>query len=73
MARKAGREKEFARWPKFKDQYIRTFGKMIEDRKAQGLVIYDYAATAEDWFSWWMSDKPVGDKNEEQMEMELLN
>ena len=72
MARKAGREQEFARWPKFKDQYIRTFAKMIEDRKKENLVIYDYASTAQDWFNWWISDKPVGDKNEAQMELELL-
>lgn len=72
MAKKASRKMEFDRWPKYKDQYIRTFAKMIEDRKKENLVIYDYAATAEDWFNWWVSDRPAGDKDEAQMELELL-
>lgn len=71
MARKAGREKEFERWPKFKDQYIRTFARMIDERRSAGLTVFDYASTAESWFEWWMSDKAADDVNEAQMELEL--
>ena len=71
MARKAGREKEFARWPKYKNQYIRTFGRMIEARKAAGLKIFDVGHTAQEWFEWWMSDRPMNDKDEAQYEIEL--
>ena len=56
MAKQHGREREFARWPKYKEQYIRTFGKMLEARKARGK--YDpsmrWGATALDVFRWWM-------------------
>lgn len=71
MARKAGRERDFARWPKYKEQYIRTFGRMIEARKAAGLTILNFGQTAQELFDWWMSDKPVGDKDEAQLELEL--
>lgn len=71
MARKAGREREFARWPGFKKQYIKTFEKMIEARKAEGRIIFDYASTAERWFEWWMSDRPMEDRDEAQMILEL--
>lgn len=27
--------------------------------------------SAQEWFDWWMSDKPVGDKDEAQLELEL--
>ena len=57
MARKAGREREFKRWPKFKEAYMRAFGKMIEARKVAGLPLLDNAQTPEEWFEWWLSDK----------------
>lgn len=44
---------------------------MIEARKEAGLQILDFGQTAQDWFDWWMSDRPAGDKDEEQLEMEL--
>lgn len=73
MARKTGREKEFARWPKYKEQYIRTFGKMIEARKQAGLTTFAHGKIAIEWFEWWLSDRPAGDKDEMQMELELLS
>ena len=36
MAGKAGREAEFAMFPKFKAAYIRSFDRMIEERKRRG-------------------------------------
>jgi phosphoadenosine phosphosulfate reductase len=56
MARQHGREREFARWPKYKAQYIRTFGKMLEARKAKGKYAPNmkWGATAQDVFNWWM-------------------
>ncbi len=71
MARKAGREREFARWPGYKEKYLRTFERIIEARKAEGRIIYDYARTAQDWFDWWLSDRPTTDKDEAQMVLEL--
>lgn len=53
MARQHGRERQFARWPKYKNLYLLAFQKMIEERKERGLKTkgwYD----AEDVYRWWM-------------------
>lgn len=57
LATEKNRRKELTRWPKFKEQYVRTFAKMLQIRKERGDKIFDYAATAEDWFEWWLNDK----------------
>ena len=65
MARTHGREREFLRWPKYKDAYLRAFDKMLEVRrqrhlenptrplwKANGMEYGE--VTAVDVFNWWM-------------------
>lgn len=59
MAMTKGREREFARWPKYKDAYMRAFEKMVAIRKQKGKPFRfrgdlekDY--TAKDVFNWWM-------------------
>lgn len=59
MAGTRGRERDFVRWPKYKDAYMRAFDKMLERRKeknkpfrAGGRELEE--ATAEDVFNWWM-------------------
>ena len=43
---------EFKRWPKYKAQYIRTFDKVVKNRKAKGMkCIWE---TAEDVMNWWI-------------------
>ncbi len=71
LATKTKRERELERWPKYKDQYIRTFAKMIEIRRQEGLPISDYSSSAEDWFNWWMQDWGVDGKDDAQYELEL--
>lgn len=45
-------EKQFKRWPKYKAQYIRTFDKVVKNRKAKGMkCIWE---TAEDVMNWWI-------------------
>ena len=44
----------FARWPGFQRNYIRTFNRMIDERKARGLSTE--WETGEDVFHWWMED-----------------
>ena len=55
LAVKHAREVEFARWPKYKEAYIRAFDKMLEVRKNAGK---DYSTgswqSALDVFNWWM-------------------
>ena len=36
MAGRKGRQKEFCRYPKYQDAYIRAFDKMLEERKRRG-------------------------------------
>ena len=52
MIRRKGREMEFARWHTYKGAYIRAFDRMIQERKAQGLVTEWQTGT--DVFNWWM-------------------
>ena len=54
MAGKA-REKQFERWPKYKDMYMRAFAKMLEVRKERGLKTT--WNTAEEVYDWWMEKK----------------
>lgn len=55
MAYRSGRDKEFARWPKYKNAYLLAFGKMIQSREERGMKQI-YGATPEDVFHWWMED-----------------
>lgn len=59
IASKNGRERDFLRWPKYKDAYMRAFDRMLERRReknkpfrARGNILED--ATATDVFNWWM-------------------
>lgn len=56
MAGKA-RYAEFARWPGFQKNYIRTFDRMLEARKAHGKANgMRWGETGEEVFHWWMED-----------------
>lgn len=48
-------QKEFARFPKYRNAYLMTFEKMLEARKQRGKA-NDKWKTAEDVFHWWMED-----------------
>lgn len=57
LARKSGREKEFARWPKIKQAYLKTFDRMLEERALKdkwNKASYNWK-TGQDVFDWWMS------------------
>ena len=48
---------EFARYPGFQRNYIRTFDRMLEVRKARGKADDPrWGTTGEDVFHWWMED-----------------
>lgn len=55
MASKA-RSKEFIRWPQYKPLYIKSFDKMLEERKRRGKIdgSWRMGTTGEDVFNWWM-------------------
>ena len=50
------REKEFARWPKYKDMYISAFDRMLEERKRRNKMqgSWRMGTTGLDVFNWWM-------------------
>lgn len=54
MATVKEREKEFEDYPKIKEQYIRTFDKMLEQQKQKGKAGWE---NGEDVFNWWMYGK----------------
>ena len=64
MASRNGRERDFLRYPKYKDAYIRAFDKMMKLRieryeKDPSKPIwragtFEGKATAKDVFNWWM-------------------
>lgn len=57
LASKRMQEIEFARYPKYKQAYIRAFGKMLEERKRRGKLNDDsrWWNTAQEVFNWWMN------------------
>lgn len=53
MASKKEKLKSFERWPKYREQYIRTFDKMIAARKEAGLPTE--WKTGEQVMQWWIN------------------
>lgn len=57
MAGKNGMEKEFARWPKYKNAYIRAFDRCVKKRIADGLTTNGAKwTTGQEMFDWWMKN-----------------
>lgn len=55
MAGKKGRETEFARWPKYKNLYIKAFDNMLKERKNKGILDGSWkTGDGRDVFNWWM-------------------
>ena len=56
MAGAKGREREFLRWPKYKQMYINAFDRMMAERLRRGKVDGTWRAgtTGRDIFNWWM-------------------
>ena len=48
------RKEQFTRYPKYRDAYIRAFGRMLECQKRKGLS--GLWQTGEDVYRWWMED-----------------
>lgn len=58
MARKASRQRQFSRYPKYQEMYIRAFDRMLEERKRRGKMggTWRIGTTGMDVFHWWMED-----------------
>lgn len=55
MADRRRRRRDFERWPKHRDAYVRTFGRMLEERIRRGLPTE--WSSGEDVFDWWMEGR----------------
>lgn len=58
MAGKA-RQIQFARYPKFKNNYIAAFKRMLERRREKGLPELDKWYDEKAVFKWWMEEDPL--------------
>lgn len=56
MARRAAREQEFNRWPKFRDQYIRTAQYIVDDKSDKHCFKQEFKS-GQEYFDWWMQDR----------------
>lgn len=56
MADTKGREREFVRWPQYKNSYILAFDRMLKNRIAKGMHnrLWNRGSTAKDVYNWWM-------------------
>ncbi len=49
-------KREFAEYPKYKENYIRAFDRMIARRKERGLpAVWN---SGEECYTWWVGDNP---------------
>lgn len=72
MGGRKGMERDFERYPKYREQYIRCFDKMIENRREKGLEMNSYDwKTGEDVMAWWMGTADKITPQMSLMEMEV--
>lgn len=57
LASKAWRNREFAQYPKYRDNYIRAFDRMLSNRRAKGKGTDKKWNSAIDVYKWWMDDR----------------
>lgn len=58
MGAKKHRYTEFRLYPKYKDNYLRAFQRMIDVRKMKGMYNKVNWDTPENVFKWWMGENP---------------
>lgn len=68
MARRAAREQEFNRWPKFRDQYIRTAQYIVDDKSDKHCFKQEFKS-GQEYFDWWMQDRTQEEADNDQMDM----
>lgn len=68
MARRAAREQEFNRWPKFRDQYIRTAQYIVDDKSDKHCFKQEFKS-GQEYFDWWMQDRTQEEADNYQMDM----
>lgn len=70
------RYEEFARYPKYKENYIRAFDRMLKVRNEKGLLnptVWRHGRNGKEVFKWWMGENPLQLTFEELEELEFHN
>lgn len=57
LAGVASRRRDFERYPKYKENYIKTFDRMQKLNNEKGTPNKLNLQTGEEWFDWWMGKK----------------
>ena len=55
----ASMKREFARWPKYRNLYVKAFDRMLERRKEKGLDINTAWQDGDRVMRWWVGDDPL--------------
>lgn len=66
MGRTVGMKYDFNRYPKYRENYVRAFNRMLKARRESGLGIPEKWTDGEAVMRWWMRDKP-----DDQIEMDF--
>lgn len=66
QSRRKLREEQVRRWPKYKDAYLRAFGRCVDKMKADGIKSENWNS-AEDMYRWWMQDSHAKNKDQTVM------
>ena len=72
LAGPAQMRKEFARYPKYEQAYLRAFEKMLKARAGNGKP-YQKWQTADDVMRWWLSEEKQQKVDEDQLSFFLLD
>lgn len=67
------RYREFERYPKYKENYIRAFDRMLKTRERNGLSNHSNWNTGKDVFKWWMGENPLQLTFDDLIELGLTN
>lgn len=51
--------KDLIRYPKYRDNYLRAFDRMIKQNKADGLTRHEKYYDAYTCMMWWVGDNPL--------------
>lgn len=66
MSRPGQMKRDFERYPKYRENYVRAFDRMLEERRKNGLQNSELWKDGESVMRWWLQDKP-----EDQIEMDF--
>ena len=59
MAGGKRQKQDFAKWPKYRANYVRAFDRMLAARKAAGLPESETWLDGEHVLRWWVGDDPM--------------